>query len=61
MQEMALDQPASIGELGTRSVRWLATYVHSRPHRMTSGAPQARLEAETPLLGPGRAARFGTA
>lgn len=61
MQEMALDPPASIAELNARSARWLATYVHCRPHRVTGEAPRARLAAEAGLLGPLPRARFDTA
>ncbi|MDA8045020.1 MAG: IS21 family transposase [Actinomycetota bacterium] len=61
MQEMALDPPASIGELNTRVERWLEVYVHPRAHRVTGEAPGVRLEAERKLLGPLPRARFDTA
>lgn len=61
MQEMALDPPASIDELNTRTGRWLGDYVHPRPHRVTGVPPAERLLAEAPLLGPLPRARFDTA
>ena len=51
MQEMALDPPGSIAELNARAERWLAAYVHPRPHRATGEARAERLKAELPLLG----------
>jgi hypothetical protein len=61
MQEMALDPPASIGELNARVGWWLERFVHPRPHRVTGEAPAVRLAAEVPLLGPLPRARFDTA
>jgi transposase len=40
MQEMALDPPASIGELNRRCAVWLDTYVHPRAHRVTGEGPR---------------------
>jgi transposase len=61
MQEMALDPPASIGELNSRVGWWLENFVHPRPHRVTGEAPAVRLDAEAPLLAPLPRARFDTA
>jgi transposase len=61
MQEMALDPPASVGELNRRAERWLEVYVHPREHRATGDAPADRLTAEAGLLGPLPRARFDTA
>lgn len=61
MQEMALDPPGSIAELNARSDRWLSSYVHPRPHRVTGEAPDARLENEAGLLGCLPRVRYDTA
>jgi transposase len=61
MQEMALGPPGSIAELNARAARWLETFVHPRPHRVTGEAPALRLEAEAGLLGPLPRARYDTA
>ncbi|MDA8275009.1 MAG: IS21 family transposase [Actinomycetota bacterium] len=61
MQEMALEPPASVGELNTRVARWLEVYVNPREHRVTGEAPAVRLAAEQPLLGPLPRVRFDTA
>jgi hypothetical protein len=61
MQEMALDPPGSIGELNARAERWLAAYVHPRPHRVTGVAPAERLAAEAGVLGPLPRLRYDTA
>jgi transposase len=60
-QELVLDPPASIGELNTRAARWLASYVHPRPHRVTGEPPWDRLHREQPLLGPLPRSRYDTA
>lgn len=61
MQEMALDPPGSIAELNARAGRWLAAYVHPRPHRVTGEPPAERLEAELGLLGRLPNVRYDTA
>ncbi|MCU4187279.1 hypothetical protein K6U06_23150 [Acidiferrimicrobium sp. IK] len=58
---MALDPPGSIAELNARAERWLAAYVHPRPHRATGEAPAQRLKAELPLLGRLTNVRYDTA
>jgi transposase len=60
-QELVLDPPTGIGELNTRAARWLASFVHPRPHRVTGQPPAARLARERPLLAPLPRVRYDTA
>ncbi len=46
----AIGAPSSIPELNIRAAAWLASEIHTRPHRVTGVAPAVRLESERQLL-----------
>ena len=57
----AIGAPSSIPELNIRAAAWLASEIHTRPHRVTGVAPAVRLESERQLLAALPRIRYDTA